>query len=127
NAAPGRWRSMMRRLIGLTLALAAVHAAPASAADEAKLDRSSPIAAYGGRLAYSVLDHATGRYALVTRTGGVTTPVPVGERGLPFDVDLGPGASGQTVAAYTRCTVYAPPAERARGCDGYTFDLPAQA
>lgn len=113
----------MRRLIGLTLALAAAAAAPAHAAGEAMLDRGTPIAAYGGRLAYSVLDHATGRYALVTRANGVATPVAVAQRPLPFDVDLGPGASGETVAAYTRCAVYAPPAERARGCDVYTLDF----
>jgi hypothetical protein len=113
----------MRRLIGLTLALTALGAAPAHAADEARLDRSSPIAAYGGRLAWSAYDAATKQYALVTRSGGVTTPVPVPERGVPFDVDLGPSASGSTVAAYSRCHVEAPPAERARGCDVYVYDF----
>ena len=113
----------MRRLLGLSLALAALGATPAHAADEAKLDRSSPIAAYGGRLAWSAYNSATKRYALVTKSGGVVTPVPVATRPVPFDVDLGPGASGSTVAAYTRCTVDAPPAERARGCDVYIFDF----
>ncbi|MGZ6707483.1 MAG: hypothetical protein ACXVFN_11135 [Solirubrobacteraceae bacterium] len=113
----------MRRLIGLTLALAALGAAPAPAAQEAKLDRFSPIAAYGGRLAWSAYDTATKRYALVTKAGGVTTRVPVATRPVPFDVDLGPGPAGSVVAAYTRCTVDAPPAERARGCDVYLFDF----
>jgi hypothetical protein len=93
----------MRRLLGLSLALAALGATPAHAADEAKLDRSSPIAAYGGRLAWSAYDAATKRYALVTKAGGVVTPVPVATRPVPFDVDLGPGESGDTVAVYSRC------------------------
>jgi hypothetical protein len=113
----------MRRLIGFTLALAAIGAAPAHAADEAKLDRSSPIAAYGGRLAWSAYDSATKQYALVTKFQGVVTPVPIATRPVPFDVDLGPSASGSTVAAYSRCRVDAPPANRAQGCDVYTFDF----
>ena len=113
----------MRRLLGLSLALAALGAAPAHAADEAKLDRSSPIAAYGGRLAWSAYDGVTKQYTLVTKFQGVTAPVAVAPRPLPFDVDLGPSATGSTVAAYTRCTTYAPPANRAKGCEVYTYDF----
>ena len=90
---------------------------------QAKLDRSSPIAAYGGRLAWSSYDAATKRYTLVTRAGGVTAPVPIAPRPVPFDVDLGPRSNGAVAATYTRCQLDAPPAERARGCDVYLYDF----
>jgi hypothetical protein len=92
----------------------------------------TPVAAYGGRLAWSRLDRATGRYRLVTRAGGVTREVPVAPRGVPFDVDLGPDERGRVVAAYSRCD-REPPAGGAfvefpkwadgRGCRLYRFDF----
>jgi hypothetical protein len=61
----------------------------------------------------------------------VTQPVPVAPRRVPFDVDLGPGPDGATVAVYSRCA-QDPPAgsgfaptlyNRGRGCDLFLFDF----
>src|SRR4051812_46289491 len=77
----------------------------AHAQDEpvATLDRTTPIAAFGGRLLWSRLDRASGNWFLVTRAGGVTQNVAVGPRRVPFDADLGPGPDGAPVAVYSRC------------------------
>jgi hypothetical protein len=115
---------MARRLATILLALGALSAAPAAqAADLARVDRPTPIAAYGGRLAWSTYDAATKRYSLTTRVGDRTTTVPVAPRSVPFDVDLGPRSDGAVAATYSRCRVEAPPARRARGCDVYLYDF----
>jgi len=125
----------MKPLAAACLAAVAV-LVPAAAAHAqsqpiATLDRATPVAAYNGRLAWSVLDRASGNFALVTRAGGVTQAVPVGPRRVPFDVDLGPGPDGGTVAVYSRCdrdppvgagfgvTLY----NRGVGCDIFLFDF----
>jgi hypothetical protein len=108
-----------------------VLAAPAAAQDVATLDRSSPIAAYGGRLLWSSFDPATQTYGLVTRVGGVTSPVAVARRTVPFDADLGPSADGSIVAVYSRCATeitssgsFGPSLYgKGRGCDLYLFDF----
>jgi hypothetical protein len=108
-----------------------VLAAPAAAQDVATLDRSSPIAAYGGRLLWSSFDPATQTYGLVTRVGGVTSPVAVARRTVPFDADLGPSADGSIVAVYSRCATEITPSGsfgpslygKGRGCDLYLFDF----
>lgn len=106
-------------------------AAPAAAQDIVKLDRSTPIAAYGGRLLWSAFDPATQTYGLVTSAAGVTSPVPVARRSVPFDADLGPGPSGGVVAVYSRCATEVTPSGsfgpslygKGRGCDLYLFDF----
>jgi hypothetical protein len=106
-------------------------AAPAAAQDVVKLDRSTPIAAYGGRLLWSAFDPATQTYGLFTSAGGVTSPVPVARRSVPFDADLGPGPSGGVVAVYSRCATEVAPSGsfgpslygKGRGCDLYLFDF----
>ena len=108
-----------------------VVAAPAAAQSVATLDRSTPIAAYGGRLVWSSFDPATQTYGLVTRAGGVTSAVPVARRSVPFDADLGPGPTGSVVAVYSRCTTevtasgsFGPSLYgKGRGCDLYSFDF----
>jgi hypothetical protein len=125
----------------LALALAAAGAlafATAASAQEptvATLDRPTAIAAYNGRLLWSVRERASGRWSLVTRAGGVIEPVPVAPRGVPFDADLGPGPDGRAVAVYSRCA-QDPPAgsgfggplyHRGRGCDVYLYDFAAGA
>jgi hypothetical protein len=108
---------------------ALVLAAPAAAQDVAMLDRTSPIAAYGGRLLWSAFDPATQTYGLVTRVGGATSAVPVGRRTVPFDADLGPGPDGAPVAVYSRCATEVAPGSpgslygRGRGCDLYLYDF----
>ena len=117
----------MRRLLCLAAACApALLPAPAAAQDTvlARVDRPTPIAAYGGRVAWSVRDPATDRFALVTQDG----PVPVPTRGVAFDVDLGPGPDGGVTAVYSRCRTEPPnfvQLVRGRGCDIYTFDFAA--
>ena len=128
----------MKRLAAACLTAAGMLAAPAVAqaqavppAQIATLDRPTPIAAFGGRLVWSVLDRASGTFSLVTRVGGVTQPVPVPPRRVPFDIDLGPGAHGATVGVYSRCerepplgSGFAPTLyNRGRGCDLFLFDF----
>jgi hypothetical protein len=106
-------------------------AAPAAAQDVVKLDRSTPIAAYGGRLLWSAFDPATQTYGLVTSAGGPTSAVPVARRSVPFDADLGPGRGGGVVAVYSRCATEATASGsfgpslygKGRGCDLYLFDF----
>ena len=119
-------RYVLAALVGALLV-----AAPAAAQSVATLDRSTPIAAYGGRLLWSSFDPATRTYGLVTRVGGVTTAVPVARRSVPFDADLGPGPSGSVVAVYSRCATevvasgsFGPSLYgKGRGCDLYAFDF----
>lgn len=115
-------------IVGL---LAAAPAAQAETGDIARLDRATPIAAYGGRLLWSSYDAAGRRYVLTTRADGITSAVPVAPRSVPFDADLGPDAQGHVVAVYSRCAreigpsgSFAPPLyNRGRGCALYEYDF----
>ena len=89
----------------LAVALAALLAAAPARADEtiATVAAPGPISSYGGVTAWSALDPATGRFRLtVAGPSGVRT-LPIRGRAVPFDVDLGRGARGGVVAAYSRC------------------------
>jgi hypothetical protein len=111
-----------RSLFVSLLALAAVLAASAAArADDvvAAVPRDTPIAAYGGVVAWSDYDAATGSYRLVVRRGEQVVPLPVPAARRPFDVSLGPDAHGRVVALYTRCRA------AAHGCDIYRYALEA--
>jgi hypothetical protein len=126
---------MRPRTALLAAVLAATLLAPAAAraetGDIVKLDRNTPIAAYGGRLLWSTYDAATKSYLLTTRADGITAPVPVAPRSVPFDADLGPDAQGHVVAVYSRCTREITPSgsfapslyNRGRGCDLYEYDF----
>jgi len=82
-------------------------------------------------LAWSARDPQADAFRLVVRSGGVVSPAPVAPRAEPFDVDLGPTATGTIAAVYSRCTrevadggasadaLYG----RGRGCDLYRLDL----
>ena len=97
----------------------------------------SPVSAFGGRLAWSAFDPVQKNYRLMTQAGGAVTVVPVAPRIVPFDVDLGPGENGDTVAAYSRCRrdpprrnpaignaiAQLPDWPRGRGCDLFRFDF----
>jgi hypothetical protein len=97
--------------------------------------RATPVSAYGGSVVWSEYRAASGRYALMRRTGGQTAAVPVPTRGVPFDVDLGPGPDGRLNAVYSRCRVEpgggdprvrqwaagTPQWSSGRGCDLYRF------
>lgn len=90
----------------------------------AKVDRATPIAAFGGRLAWSARVPGTETYRLVSRgPDGVVADVPVAPRAIAFDVDLGPAADGSVVAVYSRCATEVPAYVKGRGCDIYRFDF----
>jgi hypothetical protein len=127
---------MVGRLIALVVATM-LAAAPAAAAQETVIDTDAagPVSAYGGRVAWSKKDPATGAWKLRTLFAGVVADVPIPERrDRPFDVDLGPGLgeSPPTVAVYSRCAgvdrsleqdTFDGPVERERGCDIYSYDF----
>jgi hypothetical protein len=109
----------MSRLIALLLlAAAAVAALPAVAsADDAvaETSRPTPLASYGGWSAWSNAG-AGGRYVLRLRSpGGTVADAPLPSSASPWDVSLGPDASGRVVAVYRRC--------RASGCDVDRLDV----
>ena len=86
----------------------------------------TPVSFYAGRLAWSAFDPAHNGYVLMTHAGGITSPVAVRPRGVPFDVDLGPDEQGDTVAVYSRCGQEPsgrgiPQWRTGRGCDIFKF------
>lgn len=90
------------------------------------------VSAYGGTAAWSELDRSGERYVLTTWRAGKTRRVRVAPNDRPFDVDLGPGPNGETVAVYSRCTrpdafidprFDAPNWTVSRGCRIYEADL----
>jgi len=99
--------------------LAALLAPAVARADSlvTELVRDTPISAYGGALAWSAYDEASGRYSLVIRRGATTAAAAVATAGRAFDVSLGPDVRGRVVALYTRCRT------ATRGCDVYRYDL----
>jgi hypothetical protein len=105
-----------RMLVPAVAALALIAAAP-SAADQpiAELGRDAPVAAYGGWQAWSSFDEGTGRYRLALRDpSGAVKPAPIETAASPWDLSLGPDASGDVVAVYRSCD---------RGCDIRRLDL----
>jgi hypothetical protein len=121
-----------RTVIPAALVAACLLAPAGAAAQEpvvATLDRETAIAAHRGVLAFSQRDPASDRFRLMLRSGGVTTPAAIAPRAVPFDVDLGPTATGSIAAVYSRCAreVGGSSAEplygRGRDCDLYRYDL----
>lgn len=107
----------------LAAAAAVLSAAPAAAAPQllAREQASFTAAAARGAVAWSAFDPASGRYRLkLLRNGTITTPA-IGDRGRPFDVDLGRLAGATVGAVYSRCADDA----ALRGCDLYLLDLDA--
>lgn len=125
-----------RRLLPCLL-LSFFAAAPAGASAQVLATPSVPskVSSHGAVTAYSELDPATGRYRLMydTNSDGSAEPVPVAQRTVPFDVDLGPGSDGRVVAVYSRCRTEprmdrrsggaAPVWTTARDCDLYRYDF----
>ncbi|HEV2058787.1 MAG TPA: hypothetical protein VGR11_05480 [Solirubrobacteraceae bacterium] len=121
----------------LAVAVGALLPAVAAAQPETTLetpDAPSKIATHAGVTAYSVRG-VDGRWRLVydTNSDGDAQAVPVAPRGVPFDVDLGPGTDGGVLAVYSRCrqepemdrrsTGPLPAWTTARGCDLYRYDF----
>lgn len=110
--------------LGLALAALLVPAAGASADDVvATLPRDTPIAAYGGTVAWSDFDATTSQYRLVIRRGDVDQQAPIAGAPRPFDVSLGPDVHGRVVALYTRCREPETATRRETGCDVYRYDV----
>lgn len=112
---------MIAGLVSLSFATAA----PAPAADTIVTTVAKPttIDAFGGRAVWSSWDPAQRVYRLTEYSGGAVRTLPVAANEVPFDVDLGPGPNGGTVAVYSRCRK--PPPGGAvngrRGCDLRAF------
>jgi hypothetical protein len=128
-------RSSLGRLL-FASALAAVMGAlgaPTAAADTsiATVLRATSVSAYKDQLVWSTYDPVTGNYSLSRWADGVASRVPVPLRPVPFDVDLGPGPTGTTLATYSRCRQEPSPVapgglpyyQLGRGCDIFAFDF----
>jgi hypothetical protein len=114
------------KTFALALLLAALAAAPAHASDTvvATVAKSTTIDAYGGRAVWSTWDPAISAYRLTVYNAGRIRTLPVPPNVEPFEVDLGPGPRGGTVAIYTRCRLavdIAVDREGRRGCDLYLY------
>lgn len=126
-------------LLAVLSGAAAFHTPPAAADTTlATVTRPAPISAHAGRVAWSARDPSTGYFVLMTVTGDTPVQrVPVPPRSVPFDVDLGPDAQGETIAAYSRCHRDPPPRRpqignalaqmpewsAARGCNLHQFNF----
>ena len=108
--------------------------APAPPVPIVTVDRPTQVSAYGSGVLFSKRDPATGRFKLwYTETGRPPAPLPVADRSVPFDADLGPGAHGHFLAVYSRCEREPrwdpvdedtpPNYSLGRGCDLYELDL----
>ena len=92
----------MRRFLFLLAACLLVAPCGNALADTvvATLDAPTPLSAYAGGLLWSQTDPGTGAFALMyAPPGGPPHALPVAQRPLPFDAQLGPDANGRTVAA----------------------------
>jgi hypothetical protein len=88
----------------------------------------TPINAYAGSVIWSTYDRAISRLRLTAFTAGVVQTLPVRTSAGPFDADLGPDASGQLTAVYSRCRhrPYTYPwygLDAPRGCDLYRYSF----
>ena len=127
----------MRRLAA-TVLLACVSAAicaPVTLASTQVLasePAASSISAYGGMVAWS--HRSNGRFRLRIAYRGNVKTLRLRSRAVPFDVDVGPSASGRPVLVYSRCVdeptssayrqleTELPAWKDARGCDIYRFN-----
>lgn len=84
-------------------------------------DHPSTISAHAGTLVWSSYDASARAFRLKLYANGRVETLPVRPRGEPFDVDLGPGPDGETVAVYSRCRREEAYAQE--GCDLFLYDL----
>ncbi len=83
---------------------------------------ATTVQAHGGLIVWNSRG-ADDRYRLIQRSpAGEVGALPIRAHSAPFDVDLGPDASGRTVAVYSRCSKESG-ATVARGCDLYLYDF----
>ena len=118
----------MRALVAIAATAVMLATAPVAAASDDVLASLSPgaasairMSAHGGHVVWSE-PVAPGRHVLMRWHQGRVARLPVAERAVPFDVDLGPDARGRPVAVYSRCPGEAENAA-AGGCNVYRLDL----
>ncbi len=94
---------------------------PASAARVSTLDPAgSGVSAYGGWAAWTSAEPSGNTFRLMLRSpAGTIAPAAIAPSGGPFEVALGPRATGGVTAVYVRC---AEP-QRSLGCAIYEFPL----
>ena len=134
---------MRNALLALVVVLLAVPASaaangsplpevPVAATDLADATGAVAPSAAGGHVVFSRRVAATGRFELVEWSAARGLRVlPVGDRAVPFDADVGRGAGGGAVVTYSRCAAdgtlsYVLPTvdfSMARGCRPYILDL----
>jgi hypothetical protein len=125
----------MAAAAALTATMALTSQASAQELDSrvSSVTRATPVSAYGHTVAWSERDPATGQYQLMVLRGTRWGKVDVAQRTIPFDVDVGPGPDGVTVA-YSRCAFEAPERfvdglsvlpdyTRGRSCRMYRYDV----
>ena len=117
-----RWRVALAQLLlfALIMPSAGAHPAGASAVELARITRPAPVSAYGGWVAWSAYDASVQRYRLMVWHAGTVRTPPIGAASQPFNVDLGPDASGRPVAVFSRCP---PRGTSAGSCDIDLLDL----
>lgn len=96
----------MRRLLVFLSMVAAIVPQTAAGADRvvATVDTATPVSGYRGNVLWSQRDPATGHFALTySASGAAPRTLPVAQRTVPFDADLGPGPDGLPLAVYSRC------------------------
>jgi hypothetical protein len=104
---------------GAALAPAA-HAATTLSTEQ----RSVPVAAWAGTVAWSSYDPATNDYHLVvSRNGATPQRLAVAPSPNAFDVSLGTNRNGSTYAVYSRCTTPATHSTPPTGCDLYRTSI----
>lgn len=131
-----RLLAVLTAALGLALATAA-NAAVSPLETVERLAKQATVTAFGQKVAWSRYDPAGRNYRLVVADLGQPddppTVLPIAARAVAFDVDLGPGPDGQTMAVYSRCA-QEPDGDyygqklwpnNARGCDIYAFDFAA--
>ncbi|WP_028060307.1 hypothetical protein [Candidatus Solirubrobacter pratensis] len=126
---------MLRRTLSFAALMVLAAPGAAHARTLVRVDKPTPVSASGSDVVYSRSDPATREFQLWYAHGrAVPIPLPIDERTVPFDADLGPGPHGHRVAVYSRCTSEPPydtadengwpiPYTRGRGCSPYEVDL----
>lgn len=119
----------MRALVATSATAVMLATAPGALASDEVLASLSPdaafavrLSAHGGHVVWSE-PVAPGRHVLMRWHQGRVDRLPVAERAVPFDVDLGPDARGRPVAVYSRCPGEAENAAPVGGCNVYRLDL----
>jgi hypothetical protein len=123
------WVRYVRALVALSATAAVLATAPSAVASDEVL-ASLPadaivglhMSAYGGHVVWSEAV-APGRHVLMRWHAGRVDRLPVAERAVPFDVDLGPDARGRPVAVYSRCPGEGESTAPVGGCDVYRIAL----